>query len=62
MDRFRVTKPGEELPVLGQEVMEDAELMKLRKKGKQIEWNTDNVYTMAVWSAYFDWIDWQILK
>ena len=62
MDRFHVTKPGEEMPVLGQEVMEDAEQMKLRKKGKQIEWNTDNVYTMAVWSAYFDWIDWQILK
>mmetsp|Transcript_31229 Transcript_31229/g.66068 ORF Transcript_31229/g.66068 Transcript_31229/m.66068 type:complete len:1880 (+) Transcript_31229:299-5938(+) len=64
MDRFHAAKVdgGESLPVLGQEIPEDAESMKLRKKGAKIEWNMGCVYTMALWSAYFDWIDWQILN
>jgi len=62
MDRFNAARPGEPLPVLGKEVVEDAESMKLRKRGAQIEWNTESTYTMALWSAYVDWIDWQILN
>ena len=62
MDRFHTTKPGETPPMLGTELFEDSEQMKMRKKGKAIEWSTENTYTMALWSAYFDWIDWQILN
>jgi len=63
MDRFHAADIGEgPLPVLGQEIPEDAESMKQRKKGAKIEWDTGKVYTMALWSAYFDWLDWQILN
>lgn len=62
MDRFVATKPGEQVPQLGQEIFEDPEAIKKRKRGGQMNWNTDDVYTMALWSAYFDWSDWQILN
>jgi hypothetical protein len=62
MDRFVATKPGDKAPKLGKEIFEDPDTMKKRKKGAQIEWNTDDTYTMALWSAYFDWVDWQILN
>lgn len=51
MDRFNATKVGDPLPPLGQAILEDAESMKLRKKGGKIEWSTDYVYTMALWSG-----------
>lgn len=62
MDRFAVTKPGEPVPNLGEEVIEDVDTMRQRKKGKKIEWNVNDVYTMAVWSAYLDWIDWKLMN
>lgn len=62
MDRFVATKPGEEVPQLGREIVEDPDAMKKRKRGGLIEWNTEDTYTMALWSAYFDWIEWQILN
>ena len=62
MDRFSATKVGEPLPILGQEIVEDPETIKQRKKGMKIEWRTDEVYTMALWSAYVDWIDWKFLN
>lgn len=62
MDRFAVTKPGESVPNLGEEVIEDVDTMRQRKKGKKIEWNVNDVYTMAVWSAYLDWIDWKLMN
>jgi hypothetical protein len=51
MDRFNATKLGDPLPLLGQAILEDAETMKQRKKGGKIEWSTDYVYTMALWSG-----------
>ena len=62
MDRFVATEPGGIVPELGKEIYEDPETMKKRKRGGTIEWNTENTYTMALWSAYFDWINWQILN
>lgn len=62
MDRFCVTHQGSPLPVLGEEIVEDPEALKQRKKGAKIQWSTDVTYTMALWSAYFDWIDWQVLN
>jgi hypothetical protein len=62
MDRFVASKPGEAIPELGKEIPEDPDVMKKRKKGTHIQWNTEDVYTMALWSAYFDWLDWRIMN
>jgi len=51
MGRFHATKMGDQVPVLGQEITEDPETVKQRKKGMMIQWNTDSVYTMALWSG-----------
>ena len=62
-DRLVVTKPGEPVPKLGQAIYEDPELVKLRKKGLyKIDWNTEDTYTFAVWSAYVDFLDWSSLN
>jgi hypothetical protein len=60
LNRLVTTKPGETPPVLGTEIVEDAESLKKRKKGIPIEWNTDDTYTMALWSAYVDFLDWRV--
>ena len=62
MDRFCETPPGEIPPSLGQEIKEDESKMKLRKKGAKIDWKLDRTYTMGLWSAYLDWIDWQLMN
>ena len=62
MDRFCETLPGETPPSLGHEIGEDESKMKLRKKGAKIDWKLDRTYTMAIWSAYLDWIDWQLMN
>ncbi|KAL7498709.1 hypothetical protein ACHAWT_008068 [Skeletonema menzelii] len=62
MDRFTATKPGQPLPELGKEIVENKDDMKERKKGKKIDWNLDDVYTMSLWSAYLDWVDWQLMN
>jgi hypothetical protein len=51
MDRFNATKLGEPLPSLGRAISEDPEMTKQRKKGAKIDWSTDYVYTMALWSG-----------
>ncbi len=62
MDRFTATKPGQPLPELGKEIVENKDTMKERKKGKKIDWNLKDVYTMSLWSAYLDWVDWQLMN
>lgn len=62
MDRFTATKPGQPLPELGKEILENKDAMKERKKGKKIDWNLDDVYTMSLWSAYLDWVDWELMN
>ena len=49
MDWFNATKLGKPLPSLEREISEDPEMTKQRKKGANIEWSTDYVYTMALW-------------
>ena len=46
-----MTKLGEQSPLFGKAISEDTEMMKQRKKGGTIEWSTDYVYTMALWSG-----------
>lgn len=62
MDRVVISKPGETPPELGTELFEDPESIKSRKKGIPIDWNCDDTYTFALWSAYVDWIDWRVLN
>ena len=62
MDRIVSTPPGEPVPVLGQEIVEDIEHYKRRKKGVQIEWIIDYTYTFSVWSAYVDFLQWRCLN
>lgn len=63
MDRIVVTKPGETLPKLGQSLFEDPESVKARKRTGfgAIQWNLEDTYTMAFWSAYVNFIDWKIM-
>lgn len=63
MDRIVVSKPGETPPTLGQSLYEDPESIKNRKKNKfgAINWNLDDTYTMAFWSAYVNFIDWKVI-
>ena len=61
MDRIVITKPGETLPTLGEELEESAESVKRRRKlgAGSVDWNTEDTYTMCLWSAYADWIKWK---
>jgi len=62
-DRFVVTKPGEEPPQLGTDIYEDPDEWERRKKGDlKIIYNTEDTYTVAVWSAYIDFTQWKILN
>ena len=62
MDRVVATPPGQPLPVLGGRIDEDAESIKRRKKGGLIDWNFDDTYTFALWSAYVDMLDWRCIN
>lgn len=62
MDRLVISKPGEDLPELGSELYEDPEAIKNRKRGVDVDWNCEDTYTCALWSAYCDWIDWKIIN
>jgi Protein of unknown function (DUF1769) len=64
MDRIVITKPGETLPTLGEELNETLESVKRRRKVGvgSVDWNTEDVYTMCLWSAYADWIKWKSLN
>lgn len=61
MDRIVITRPGDQPPTLGQELFETAESVKRRRRTGvgSVDWNTDDTYTMCLWSAYFDWIKWK---
>eukprot|EP00547_Thalassionema_nitzschioides_P001608 CAMPEP_0194210348 /NCGR_PEP_ID=MMETSP0156-20130528/8168_1 /TAXON_ID=33649 /ORGANISM="Thalassionema nitzschioides, Strain L26-B" /LENGTH=347 /DNA_ID=CAMNT_0038937679 /DNA_START=151 /DNA_END=1194 /DNA_ORIENTATION=- len=64
MDRIIVSKPGEPTPTLGEELFETEESVKnRRKKGAgTVQWNTEDTYTMCLWSAYMDWIQWRCMN
>jgi Protein of unknown function (DUF1769) len=64
MDRIVITKPGETPPTLGEELNETLESVKRRRKMGvgSVDWNTEDVFTMCLWSAYADWIKWKSLN
>ncbi|CAB9516678.1 expressed unknown protein [Seminavis robusta] len=64
MDRIVITKPGEEPPKLGHELYESNESVKRRRRmgAGCVDWNLEDTYTMCLWSAYCDWIQWKSLN
>lgn len=62
LDRLVISKPGETPPKLGTSIEEDPESMKRRKKGVPVDWNLQDTYTMALWSAYVDFLDWRVIN
>ena len=58
MDIIIATKPGEELPKLGEPLYESAESVRYRRSKCRgsVDWNTTDTYTMALWSCYVDWL------
>jgi hypothetical protein len=62
MNVLVVTKPGERAPTLGQAIEEDAIYMRRRIKSDFIDWNTEDTYTLAFWSAYVDFLEWKIIN
>jgi hypothetical protein len=64
MDRIVITKPGEEPPTLGYELIESNESVKKRRRmgAGSVDWNLENTYTMCLWSQYCDWIKWRTMN
>lgn len=63
MDRMVITKAGSNPPSLGGDIYEDPESIKKRKKGlMEIDYNTEDTYTFALWSAYPDFVTWRVIN
>jgi hypothetical protein len=64
MDRIVITHAGEAPPLLGHELFETPESVKRRRKTGvgSVDWNLEDTYTMCLWSAYCDWINWRTLN
>jgi hypothetical protein len=64
MTRIIVTKPGQGAPPeLGSTLPdEDPDHLNSRTKTGFVDWNTEDTYTMAVWTAYFDFLQWKSLN
>jgi len=68
LDRLVVTKAGETPPAFGGATRDidepdvDASRRKKGVPGSFPGWNTDDIYTMSIWSAYVDFVTWRILN
>ena len=64
MDRIVITKPGETPPTLGYGLHEtNASVKRRRRMGAgSVDWNLEDTFTMSLWSAYFDWIQWKSMN
>jgi Protein of unknown function (DUF1769) len=64
MDRIVITKPGEEVPMLGYLLHESNASVKRRRRmgAGSVDWNLEDTYTMCLWSAYCDWIKWKSMN
>jgi hypothetical protein len=62
-DRIVRTKEGDRIPDLGAEIFEDPEALKRRQTGGEpIQYNTEDTFTFALWSAYADFTKWKIVN
>lgn len=56
-----VTKPGEKIPKLGTDIKEDPAHRKHRKKNA-MKFNATDTYTLCIWSAYVDFLEWKVVN
>lgn len=56
-----VSKPGDKIPKLGTDIVEDPEHRKHRKK-HAMKFNATDTYTLCIWSAYVDFLDWKVVN
>ena len=62
-DIIAVTKAGDEPPILGGAIYEDPKAIKKRKSGKErMTFNTEDTYTVCLWTAYVDFVQWKIMS
>lgn len=61
LDVIKITKPGEKPPKLGEEINEDAEALKKRRT-QGIDYNTDDTYTISLYNAYVDFVQWKAVN
>ena len=62
-ERLVVTRPGEELPTMGEDFDEPEAASARRKAYKtKIDWNTEDTYSMSFHSMYMDFPSWSIVK
>jgi len=63
LERLIISEPGDPLPVVGGKLHEpDAKRRRKGAPGSFPGWNTKVTYTMAIWSAYVDFVQWRILN
>lgn len=62
MNRVVATAPEQVPPTLGGAIEESDESVHRRKKGGTVNWNTSDTYTLSLWSAYVDFLDWKVLN
>jgi hypothetical protein len=62
-EKLVVTPPGKAPPDITQELEEDPQSAKARKAHKtQIDWNTNDTYSMSFHSMYIDFPSWSVVK
>lgn len=62
-DVILVTKPNEIPPQLGGPINEDPKSAKARFAGiSKVKYNTEDTYTLAIWSAYVDFVQWKCVN
>lgn len=60
LERIVVTKKGEIPPKLGDDIYEDPVSRNKRRYGGDIEYNTEDTYTISVYSEFLDFIQWKL--
>lgn len=60
--RSKNTRHHDKIPVLGEAVVESPASMAYRATHGTFDWNTNDTYTSACLSAYFDFFQWQVVN
>ncbi len=61
LEKIVVTKNGEIPPKLGDDIYEDPVSRNKRRHGGDIKYNTEDTYTISLYSEFFDFLQWKLL-
>lgn len=61
MNRVVVTPSGQTPPLLGQAIPDDDTGVRHPRKRGSMDWNLQDTYTLSLWSAYVDFLEWKIM-